>query len=474
MNWLRHEAGQSLLFGEVKPAGDIGRLMAALRSRAVSIAGMLLTEESVTDWPAELRAAMGSLLQRCRVIYAADEQTLEWAPHYACNAKLGEHPLWLMRPSEELAEELRDGRVLEAACYDEAIELALVEAPFVLRIYPRDRQADSRAGRPDTYHLLHRFAARYGVSSDRIVYGAAMAPEGLQGPTVQPGRVQRAISEARQMLDTLRREPARAPLEALEAMLSGEASKTPSGRRRLEPGTVFDPATHYQADYYDGTGIEYMQPDETWAVYHGTGLRWGGNEHVARFIAEIGHEKGRRLLDYGCSSGDFLGHMLSEGWAVRGYDISQAAIDRAEPGVREALSTELPGVTVTERFDHVTAWDLLEHIWAKDLPEVFATLRCMLRIGGLLWANICTRGEMEKDYELQPGVTFSAENSWLLCSGHVTIHRWWWWRKQLREAGFKPRDDLAQQWQVRRAEHPTFAQGSASWSPRNFIVMEKA
>lgn len=471
MMWLRHESGQSLLFGEVKPAGDIGRLMAALRSRVVSVAGMLLTEECVTDWPAELRAVVGSLLQKCRVIYAADEQTMEWAPHYACSAKLGEHPGWLMRPPDDVP---RSPHAPEATCYEEAIELALAGAPFVLRIYPRDRQADSRAGRPDTYHLLHRFAARYGVLGDRIVYGSAMAPEGLSGPTVTPERVQRAVSEARQMMDSLRREPTRGPLEALDAMLGGEAQKAPSGRRRLEIGTVFDPATHYQADYYDGTGIEYMQPDGTWGVYHGTGLRWGGNEHVARFVAEIGAEKGKRLLDYGCSSGDFLGHMLRAGWSARGYDISQAAIDRAETGVREALSTELPGAATTERFDHVTAWDLLEHIWAKDLPEVFAAFACMLRSGGLLWANICTRGEMEKDFELQPGVTFTAENSWLLCSGHITIHRWWWWRKHMRDAGFKPRDDLAHQWQVRRAEHPTFAQGSSSWTPRNFIVMEKA
>lgn len=465
MKLLKLPAG-NVLYGEFDPCEDIAKLIFHSRGGCLGIAGLLLTEQSVTDWPADLREIMSRLFQKFPVIYAADSLTVEWGPHYGITPKLGEHPEWCDTNNSKVL--LREAKSYQGAAY-----CARRGIPFYLRIHPRDGQADSKQGRPDTYHLLHRFAGRYGVPQDRIVYGDAPAPEGLEGPTVAPERVSQAKAEAQAMLDAITAQrPAEEPEAALEEMLSGE-KKEPSGRRRIHPGTVFDPSTHYQADYYDGSGVEYMQPDGTWAIYHGTGLRWGGNELVARFIREIGESFGKRLLDYGCSAGDFLSHLHRAGWFVRGFDISQAAIDRAPPDVRPLLSTKPPGVAMAPRFDHVTAWDLLEHVWSKDIDELLAMFNCCLRTGGLLWANVCTRGEQERDYELVPGVKFTPANSWLLVSGHVTIKRWWWWRKQIRSAGFKIREDIAYRWQVRRAEDPAFLAGSASWSPRNFIVAEK-
>jgi len=475
MKELKLAAG-TVLYGDLDPARDAGLLCRALRTGCLGIAGLLLTEESVTDWPPELRAHIGKLLQSFHVVFAADEQTVEWGPHYGITPRLGEHPGWTWREYNSW-----EGPRYCAQDYTKAVCFALTGQPFYLRIHPRDGQADSKAGRPDNHHLLHRFAGRYGVSSERIAYGGSAAFDGLEGPTVTPERVTRAQAEAQAMLDEISARAApSAPVEALDELLDGKQSKSepaPSGRRRILPGTVFDPSTHYTADYYDGTGIEYMQPDGTWRVYHGTGLRWGGNELVSKFIREIGESFGKRLLDYGCSAGDFASHMHRSGWEVRGFDISQPAIDRAPPDVRPLLTTQLKALRDligTSGFDHVTAFDLLEHIWSKDVPEILGLMSRYLRPGGLLWANICTCGEGEQTCMFEPGVKFSLENGWALISGHTTLQRAWFWRKHLRSAGYKMRDDLAHLWQTRRAENPAFMQGSPSWSSRNFLVAERA
>jgi SAM-dependent methyltransferase len=471
VNVYRTDAGP-ILYGVLDPGHDAGLLFEAVRrGDCLGVGGFLLTENAVTDWPANLRERIGWLLQQLPVVYAADDLSCEWGPHYGVNPLPGEHLDWVA--DLEQCAILHGGDVRQ---YATAVQAARSRSAFVLRVFPRDGQADSKPGRPDTYHLLHRFAARYGVPQERIIYGDAKLCDVGSVPTVDPVRVVRAQHEAQAMLDAMiaGKKP-KGTVDALDAMLSGvSVERAPSGRRRIALGTVFDPATHYQADYYDGTGVEYMQPDGTWATYHGTGLKWGGNEHVARFIDEIATANqiaGRRMFDFGCSSGDFVGHMLGRGWDVLGYDISQAAIDKAEPNARRSLTSKL--TNISPPFDHVTAWDLLEHVWLRDVRGLLEQFFAWLRPGGLLWANICTHGDGEQGFDHQPGITFTKENSWALVAGHVTVHKWWWWRKQMRVAGFRPRDDLAQQWQVRRAEMPGFVGGTSSWSARNFIVMEK-
>ena len=466
----KHPAGL-ILYGEFNPEQDTGVLLGALQRGCLGYAGMLITEDAVVNWDAKLRQQVGHLLQQLPVIYAADQQTLEWAPHYGINAKPGEHALWVSDPEET---SMLTGP--DPSRYEAAVWAARSGHPFYLRIYPRDGQRDSKPGKPDTYHPLHRFASRYGMPRERILYGDAPIPDILSTrPSIEASVVDQAQASAQDMIDSMVNARPKTGLAAeLKAIAEGVTVPKPSaGRRRIELGTVFDPSEHYQADYYDGTGIEYMAPDGSWQVYHGTGLRWEGNALVAQFIREVSKGHGKRLLDFGCSAGDFVSHMHRAGWDAHGYDISQEAIDRAPPDVRHVLSTKPPGAATDSRYDHVTAFDLLEHIWSKDLDEVLAQIHSYLKPGGLFWANICTCGEKERTFALQPGVEFTQENSWLLVSGHVTIQRWWWWHRRLREAGFNHRDDLLALWQVRREEVPGFAGGSPSWSTRNFIVVEK-
>jgi SAM-dependent methyltransferase len=123
--------------------------------------------------------------------------------------------------------------------------------------------------------------------------------------------------------------------------------------------------------------------------------------------------------------------------------------------------------------DVVTAFDLLEHIFASDIIALVVRIHRALRPGGLGVFNICTRGDGEKDYEFARQESVTVDNSWLLVAGHVTIHTWEWWREMFAAYGLRARLDLCQLFQVRRAEDPTMKL-CESWSARNLLIVEKA
>ena len=95
-------------------------------------------------------------------------------------------------------------------------------------------------------------------------------------------------------------------------------------------------------------------------------------------------QDGRRLLDVGCSIGDFLAQARDRGWDVTGMELGE----RATAYAREAhkltvLQTTLEHARLpAERFDAVTLLSVLEH-----LPRPIETLRevhRILRPGGVL------------------------------------------------------------------------------------------
>ncbi len=96
---------------------------------------------------------------------------------------------------------------------------------------------------------------------------------------------------------------------------------------------------------------------------------------------------GARLLDVGCSTGDYLLRARTFGWSVHGIDVAKhlAAFARLKRGipvehgdVRDVLAR-----FEAESFNAITLWDVIEH-----LPEPLETMRDLRRVlepGGTLY-----------------------------------------------------------------------------------------
>lgn len=93
------------------------------------------------------------------------------------------------------------------------------------------------------------------------------------------------------------------------------------------------------------------------------------------------------LLEIGCGSGFFLEEALSRGYReVRGVEPSQAAVDQADPRVRDRIACGVmsPGLFAPEQFDVVCLFQVLDHL--PDPAAVLGECLAVLKPGGLVLA----------------------------------------------------------------------------------------
>lgn len=111
-------------------------------------------------------------------------------------------------------------------------------------------------------------------------------------------------------------------------------------------------------------------------------------ENIARFnFVRKFILPGSKILDAGCSTGDFLS-VAKEGYNVFGVDISSGAVDFAKsrlPDISNKIfSSSLEDINSQwGEFDAICLWDVIEHV--KDPIAVLNGLFGLLKPGGILF-----------------------------------------------------------------------------------------
>ncbi len=135
---------------------------------------------------------------------------------------------------------------------------------------------------------------------------------------------------------------------------------------------------------------------DEWAEKHHAGkhrTKWEGNPELREII--YGPRMWRidqyrylnRILDVGCSTGEFLDYAKSRGWEVAGCELADhtARIARERVGCEVRCGPFEESGFDEASFDVVTMWDVIEHLYdpIAALKEAWRTLRP----GGLLVLN---------------------------------------------------------------------------------------
>lgn len=91
---------------------------------------------------------------------------------------------------------------------------------------------------------------------------------------------------------------------------------------------------------------------------------------------------GRRLLDVGCASGNFLERAGRRGWDAKGMEPSAALAARARGRGLDVVHVDTLAQFPAEEFDVVTAWEVVEHVGE---PKPFLReLSKRVRLGGVI------------------------------------------------------------------------------------------
>lgn len=136
-----------------------------------------------------------------------------------------------------------------------------------------------------------------------------------------------------------------------------------------------------------------MNVEEYRRMFEAEERQWwyAGMRSIALAILDSGltpSPTGRRFLDAGCGTGNNLLHLRERGQAV-GIDLSEDAIRFCRTrGVAAVRGSVLQLPFGSGRFDGVTSFDVIYHLWVKDDRAAVAEMARVLKPGGLLLVRV--------------------------------------------------------------------------------------
>lgn len=99
--------------------------------------------------------------------------------------------------------------------------------------------------------------------------------------------------------------------------------------------------------------------------------------------AQVSREK--RILDFGAGNGDFCRAMMQAGYKVAVYEPSE---ERRHSSLSLSLSPNFLGAVSSGRFECVTCFEVLEHIFPDDLENTMRLLGSFLEPGGMIIGTV--------------------------------------------------------------------------------------
>ena len=116
-------------------------------------------------------------------------------------------------------------------------------------------------------------------------------------------------------------------------------------------------------------------------------VRLGLFKRFLRIMNRFFPRKGT-LVDVGCSMGYFMDLARSDGWEVKGVEISDSAVEHAQKKLRlDVIKGNLKDVRFErESFDVATMWNVLEHLY--DPKANLIELNRILKKGGYLFIRV--------------------------------------------------------------------------------------
>ncbi len=234
---------------------------------------------------------------------------------------------------------------------------------------------------------------------------------------------------------------------------------------------IIDPTTHYDEDYFGKVKI-YVDEFGVEREYRGPSKEWSGFGEVAGWIRDCFGMNS--LLDVGCSAGCFVSYMAKMIDKCKGVDISKYAIAHPCNGAegKIQLADITSGKPITERFEVVTALDLMEHIFDEDLSSVMKYLDGSVADGGHFFGCIAVSRNPGEDWKAKKGESVPANKRWLAVSGHVTIQPMDFWIELFEKNGFETCYDLMAKFQLWKEYHSNL-RGMEAWSIRNIYIGRK-
>ncbi len=137
-----------------------------------------------------------------------------------------------------------------------------------------------------------------------------------------------------------------------------------------------------------------------------------------RFFEDMPHKEGK-LLEIGCSSGEFLEKARRAGYSVTGIDSSAETVNfaRTHYGLKDVFPFTIQELTAhkrNEKYNLIAFFQVLEHI--EDIPDFIDCIKKLLKPGGIVVISVPNRDRWRVKSE-----RFFREN-WDLPPCHLT--RW--------------------------------------------------
>jgi len=133
----------------------------------------------------------------------------------------------------------------------------------------------------------------------------------------------------------------------------------------------------------DGYGEDYLN-FKGWDLADFARLKELERAYFAMEMAAFPQFRVTRALDIGFGLGAFLQFGRERGWQMSGTDAIPALVDAARAAGFDAHAADQLGSLSRNRFDLITAFDVLEHIPLTELPSFLGILATMLEPNGQL------------------------------------------------------------------------------------------